>query len=119
MEKKSDRRTPTDYERKEGQRIKIYRESLGKTQEEFAEIIGKSIAMVGRYERGESQMPDEVKDFLTREYDMSTTYIITGEMNDYIIELENRISKVPSKHLEIILDVILGEMKRRREGVKD
>lgn len=115
MKKKSDRRTPTDYEREEGQRIRKFRESLKMTQEEFAEAIDKSVAMVGRYERGESQMHDETKDLLKRKYDMSISYIVSGDRTDYLIETENNIRKIPLDHLMILMEVIFKEMQRRRE----
>ena len=115
VKKKSDRRTPTDYEREEGQRIRKFRESLKMTQEEFAEAIDKSVAMVGRYERGESQMHDETKDLLKRKYDMSISYIVSGDRTDYLIETENNIRKIPSNHLVILMEVIFKEMQRRRE----
>ena len=115
VKKKSDRRTPTDYEREEGQRIRKFRESLKMTQEEFAEAIDKSVAMVGRYERGESQMHDETKDLLKRKYDMSISYIVSGDRTDYLIETENNIRKIPSNHLVILMEVIFKEMQRLRE----
>ena len=115
VKKKSDRRTPTDYEREEGQRIRKFRESLKMTQEEFAEAIDKSVAMVGRYERGESQMHDETKDLLKRKYDMSISYIVSGDRTDYLIETENNIRKIPLDHLMILMEVIFKEMQRRRE----
>ena len=115
VKKKSDRRTPTDYEREEGQRIRKFRESLKMTQEEFAEAIDKSVAMVCRYERGESQMHDETKDLLKRKYDMSISYIVSGDRTDYLIETENNIRKIPLDHLMILMEVIFKEMQRRRE----
>ena len=114
MAKKSDRNPPTVYMMEEGKRIKKIRESLHMTQHEFAELVNKSVVQVGRYERGLSQMPDETKDFLHKEYHVDMNYIVSGDKTFNLLEIDMNIHKISDEVLWAYYESIHNELKKRR-----
>lgn len=120
MAKKSDRKPPTVYMMEEGKRMKDFRESLHMTQPQFAELIDKSVVQVGRYERGLSQMPDGVKDFLHREYRVDMNYIVSGDKAFNLLEIDMNIHKISDDVLWAYYESIHNEvMHRRAESKKE
>ncbi len=118
MAKMIDRKPPTVYMMEEGKRIKNFRESLHMTQSEFAELIDKSVVQVGRYERGLSQMPDEIKDFLHKEYRVDMNYIVSGDKTSNLLEIDMNIHKISDDVLYAYYESIHNELKNRRADGK-
>lgn len=119
MANKGDKNKTIEYRKAVGERLTEFRKSLKMNQMQFAELIGKSVAMVGRYERGEAPIPDEVKDLLHRENGLKCDYLISGDKIQGInlLEVEAHIEKVGSEHLLVYMSKASEELLRRQ--VKD
>jgi transcriptional regulator with XRE-family HTH domain len=63
----------------QGQRLKLFRKFLRMSQKEFGEKIGKSQALIQKYETGLTLIPWDVIKRISQEYDMSFTWFATGE----------------------------------------
>ena len=61
-----------------GERIRLFRESLGKNQREFSEMLKIKQQSLSKYENGALNLPDEVKiDFL--KYGVNLSWLLTGK----------------------------------------
>lgn len=60
-------------------RVKELRKKLNLTLKEFGEKIGVQSSAVSKWERGENNVPDQVIKSICREFDVSETWIRTGE----------------------------------------
>ena len=59
-----------------GKRIKILRKKKGYTQQELADILGKSLRTVQKYETGEIEVSISVVNQLANELDTTPTFIL-------------------------------------------
>ena len=59
-----------------GKRIKILRKKKGYTQQELADILGKSLRTVQKYETGEIEVSSSVVNQLANELDTTPTFIL-------------------------------------------
>jgi len=61
-----------------GDRLRLFRDGLGKNQKDFAELLMITQQSLSKYERGELNIPDKVKIDLLN-YDVNLTWLLTGE----------------------------------------
>ena len=66
------------------ERLKTLRKSLGLTQAEFAEKIGTKQTTIGNYEIGRNKPIDPVVRMICRTFDVSETWLRTGEGEMFI-----------------------------------
>ena len=116
MANMNERKPPSQRMVERGKRLAEYRESLGMTQESFAELIGKSTVQVGRYERGLSQIPDDIKETLYREHKMDVTYLVTGDKYSNLLEIEADLPHISTDVLYAYFKSIFRELDSRDDG---
>ncbi|KAA8669682.1 helix-turn-helix domain-containing protein [Clostridium sp. HV4-5-A1G] len=100
-----------------GERIRIEREKLNLTREEFSELISISSVFLSQIERGERQMSMNTLIKVSTELDVSIDYIIWGEDSievnkAAIIERINTASKRELKVIDEVLKAILPNLKK-------
>lgn len=64
---------------KVGDRLRNLREQSGKTQQDVAQLVGKSDASIGHYERGYMMPSTDILRKLAKIYDVSVGYILGSE----------------------------------------
>ena len=79
-------------------RIKELRESLGLTQEKFAERLGIKRSTIAAYETGRNEPVDSVIALICREYDINETWLRTGEGEMKAEQPEDEIDAVIKKY---------------------
>lgn len=62
-----------------GKRMRQLRKSLGLTQSDFGEPIGLKQAIIGQMENGSRSITDRTVSDICREFDVSETWLRTGE----------------------------------------
>lgn len=110
---------PKTYDIEIGKRLSYERLKKGLSQQVFAERIGKSVDMIGRYERGESHMPDDVKDLLHKDFGIDLNYLISGDEDAEALLLEDHIKRVSNERLGKYLKLITAETVRRMNEKKE
>lgn len=83
-----------------GKRIKITRESMKMTKEEFAKILGISGQYLGIVERGSSCLSVEKLKLLCDFTNLSADYILFGKDNTLINSTIKDLSKFTDKQIE-------------------
>lgn len=79
-------------------RIKELRESLGLTQEKFAERLGIKRSTIAAYETGRNEPVDSVIALICREYTINETWLRTGEGEMKAEQPEDEIDAVIKKY---------------------
>ena len=72
----------TNDDKKRGQRIRAVRKNNNLTQEGLAEVFNISVAMVKKLESGENNITLSELSCLKNEFDVSSDYILFGEINN-------------------------------------
>lgn len=72
----------TNDDKKRGQRIRAVRKNNNLTQEGLAEVFNISVSMVKKLESGENNITLSELSCLKNEFDVSSDYILFGEINN-------------------------------------
>lgn len=94
-----------------GKRLKEERNKLGKTQEEFAEILDISIEHYSNLENGVYGLLPEKMLILHKELNIDPTYLITGEhadVNDIDYFIANCSTEDKNTFISEVLDYMMG-----------
>ena len=86
-----------------GERIKELRKALGLTQQEMAEKVGVKRNTIAQYEIGRNDPIDSVMALICREFDVSETWLRTGEGEMFIPQ--SRDEEIAA----FVADVLKGE----------
>ena len=97
-------------------RIKQLRKSLGLTQEEFSARIGVKRGAIANYEIGRNEPVDAVVSLICREFNVSETWLRTGEgemyayaeKNDRLAGLVARLGQRKAEATLHIIDTVLS-----------
>ncbi len=107
-----------------GHRVKVGREGLGMTQEEFSERLERSVPALSNMERGVSLPPLDVLLKVTELTGQSLSDLVqtagqeqTNPMSDREIELMNLAAGMPQTDLEIL--VSLSRLLKNREAASN
>ncbi|UZW12880.1 helix-turn-helix transcriptional regulator [Clostridium pasteurianum] len=100
-----------------GERIRIEREFLNLTRDEFSESISISNIFLSQIERGERQMSINTLIKIANKLNLSIDYIIYGNDSikvdkDTIINKINEASKRELKVIDEVLNAILPNLKK-------
>lgn len=93
-----------------GKRLRQLREATGKTQQEVAQETSISVDTLRKVEQGRSMASAWFIDVLSRYYNVSTDYIITGKDKIKIEISESPDSSTSEK--EIIVGRIVSDLKK-------
>ena len=70
-----------DHNNEIGKRLKLVREALDLTQEEFGDEIGKSLNTVNSWEAGKTRPPDHFMKVIEKIYNISPKWLRRGQPN--------------------------------------
>ena len=89
-------------------RLKLLRKKLGLTQQEFAERVGIKRGAIANYEIGRNQPIDAVISLICREFNVSETWLRTGEGEMFIekpktVSLDDLAQKKNATELELAI----------------
>ena len=71
----------------ENERVRIVREHLDKTQEQFGALLGVTKATISAVETGKNAVSDQLRRSIAREFNVSEDWLLTGE-GDMFIQLD-------------------------------
>lgn len=107
-----------------GERIRIQREKLKLSREEFAEILELSTYYIGQIERGNRNMSINTLYKISESLNISIDYIIKGEvkyMEDILIleSLKDIYEETPNDEIKEIINLLSGASKVHIKLIKD
>lgn len=107
-----------------GLRIRLEREKLNLSREEFAEIVNLSSFYIGQIERGDRNMSIDTLVKISNSLNLSMDYILKGETiymeSIYSMETVNSIYKSEmNKEVKELLDLLSGLSKEKVYLIKE
>lgn len=108
---------PSDARKRFGNRVHILRQERRITQEQFAELMGKSVEHISFIERGERSPSFEVILQLAEVLDVSVPYLMNIDRSDEDANLITTLiaSPVPSEQVEPVEEPIKEEQERQSD----
>jgi len=103
-----------------GVRLRAHRKSLGKTQQEVADILGMSLNFYGQIERGQSKVSLEKIILLYEKLDLDPTYLLIGKQS--AVSFKDFISDCPKDKvfdMEQIIRYASNLYKKTSKGRED
>ena len=82
----------TSYERNRlGNNIRALREAYEETQEDLAKVIPCMRETIGKYERGERHIDDEIKQKIAKHYKVSVQELLFSDLSKYNLHFNKEI----------------------------
>ena len=102
-----------DINERIGERVSQLRESHHISQEEMAEIIGRTTRMYQNYEKGRSPFPDSAKVKIAEKFSVTMDELYFGDEGEFEFIFERHIDKYSDSRLGLIGRLVANEVDRR------
>ncbi|MFN3171225.1 MAG: helix-turn-helix domain-containing protein [Hyphomicrobiales bacterium] len=117
-------RSPTEFDKRLGQRIRQARLLKGLTQDELGQIIGVSFQQIQKYESGDNRITAERLHLISKEADVSLAFFLdcgdehqesVDKLSDEALRLAGRIEALPDSLVRYGVSSLVSSISRAWE----